>query len=68
MREAVLEKLDFDQPTLPALPTVAIVGLGYVGLPVAVQFVGKHLGEAEIFRAGRAFQRVTDWHRRHPRI
>jgi amidase len=38
------------------------------GLPVAVQFVGKHLGEAEIFRAGRAFQRVTDWHRRHPRI
>ncbi|HEX6018719.1 MAG TPA: amidase [Burkholderiaceae bacterium] len=38
------------------------------GLPVAVQFVGKHLGEAEICRAGRAFQRVTDWHRRHPRL
>ena len=37
------------------------------GLPVAVQFVGKHLGEADICRAGRAFQRVTDWHRRHPR-
>ncbi|HYJ96949.1 MAG TPA: amidase [Burkholderiaceae bacterium] len=38
------------------------------GLPVAVQFVGKHLGEVEICRAGRAFQRATDWHRRHPRI
>jgi amidase len=38
------------------------------GLPVAVQFVGKHLGEVEICRAGRAFQRVTDWHRRHPRL
>lgn len=37
------------------------------GLPVAVQFVGKHLGEVEICRAGRAFQRATDWHRRHPR-
>jgi len=37
------------------------------GLPVAVQFVGKHLGEVDICRAGRAFQRATDWHRRHPR-
>ena len=38
------------------------------GLPVAVQFVGKHLGEVDICRAGRAFQAATDWHRRHPRI
>jgi amidase len=37
------------------------------GLPVAVQFVGKHLGEPDIVRAGRAFQRATDWHRRHPK-
>jgi amidase len=47
--------------TLPAAFTAK-------GLPVAVQFVGKHLGEVEICRAGRAFQRVTDWHRRHPRL
>ena len=47
--------------TVPAAFTVK-------GLPVAVQFVGKHLGEVEICRAGRAFQRATDWHRRHPRI
>jgi amidase len=38
------------------------------GLPVAVQFVGRHLGEIEICRAGRAFQRATEWHRRHPRL
>ncbi len=38
------------------------------GLPVAVQFVGKPLGEVEICRAGRAFQRATDWHRRHPHV
>ncbi len=47
--------------TLPARFTPA-------GLPVAVQFVGKHLGEASALRIGRAFQRITDWHRRHPRI
>ena len=38
------------------------------GLPVAVQFVGRHLGEADIVRIGRAFQHVTDWHRRHPAL
>jgi UDP-N-acetyl-D-galactosamine dehydrogenase len=34
----VLEKIDFQKETAPALATVAIVGLGYVGLPVAVAF------------------------------
>jgi amidase len=38
------------------------------GLPVAVQFVGKHLGEVDICRAGRAFQSASNWHRRHPRL
>jgi amidase len=50
-------------------PTLTVpAGFTVKGLPVAVQFVGKHLGEAEICRAGRAFQRATDWHQRHPRI
>ncbi|MEP7056795.1 MAG: amidase [Caldimonas sp.] len=47
--------------TLPAAFTTT-------GLPVAVQFVGRHLGEAAICRVGRAFQRATDWHRRRPRL
>jgi amidase len=47
--------------TLPAAFTAQ-------GLPLAVQFVGRHQGEAAICRAGRAFQHVTDWHRRHPRL
>jgi len=34
----VLEKIDFQKETAPALATVAVVGLGYVGLPVAVAF------------------------------
>ncbi|RJG00034.1 amidase [Noviherbaspirillum saxi] len=50
-------------------PTLTLpVGFTAKGLPVAVQFVGKHLGEADICRAGRAFQRATDWHRRHPQV
>jgi len=50
-------------------PTLTLpAGFTAKGLPVAVQFVGQHLGEAAICRAGRAFQRATDWHRRHPRV
>ena len=47
--------------TMPAAFTTA-------GLPVGVQFIGKHLGEAAICRVGRAFQQATAWHRRHPRL
>ena len=47
--------------TLPAAFTAA-------GLPVGVQFVGRHLGEAAVLRVGRAFQRATQWHRRRPRL
>lgn len=50
-------------------PTLTLpAGFTTKGLPVAVQFVGNHLGEADICRAGRAFQRATDWHRRHPQL
>jgi Asp-tRNA(Asn)/Glu-tRNA(Gln) amidotransferase A subunit family amidase len=35
-------------------------------MPVGVQLVGRHLDEATILRAGHAFQRETDWHRRRP--
>jgi UDP-N-acetyl-D-galactosamine dehydrogenase len=38
MREEVLERTIFEEETAAALPTVAVVGLGYVGLPVAVHF------------------------------
>jgi UDP-N-acetyl-D-galactosamine dehydrogenase len=38
MHEDVLEKIDFQEEQKAVLPTVAVVGLGYVGLPVAVAF------------------------------
>jgi amidase len=48
-------------------PTITLPG-GFTekGLPVALQLVAAHMGEATLIRAGCAFQSVTSWHRRHP--
>jgi amidase len=50
-------------------PTVTLPG-GFAanGGPVGLQFVGRHFDEAGLVRAGDAFQRVTNWHKRHPAI
>ncbi len=37
-------------------------------LPIGVQLIARHLDEALLVRAGRAFQRVTDWHRKRPTV
>jgi amidase len=50
-------------------PTITLpAGFTDRGLPVAVQLVAAHLREDLLVRAGRAFQRETDWHRRHPTL
>ena len=50
-------------------PTVTFpAGFTPKGTPVAMQLVTRHLGEALLVRAARAFQRATDWHRRHPAL
>ena len=50
-------------------PTITLPG-GFAanGGPLAFQFVGRHFEEAGLVRAGEAFQRVTDWHKRHPAL
>ena len=50
-------------------PSITLPG-GFAenGGPVAFQFVGRHFDEARLVAAGDAFQRVTDWHRRHPSL
>ena len=50
-------------------PTITLPG-GFTesGGPIAFQFVGRHFDEARLVAAGDAFQRVTDWHRRHPSL
>ena len=38
------------------------------GLPIGMQFIGAPFAEATLVRIGRAVQRATAWHRRHPPI
>jgi amidase len=48
-------------------PTITLpCGFTPVGTPLAFQFVGRHLEEAMLVRAGHAWQTATDWHRKHP--
>ena len=54
---------------LTGSPTITLPGgLTPQGTPVAIQLVAAHLAEARLVRAGRAFQRETDWHRKHPAL
>ena len=49
---------------LPALSVPA--GFTSNGMPAAFQLVGRPFQEDALLRAGDAYQRVTDWHRRIP--
>ena len=63
---AVLVKFTapFNMTGSPAITFPA--GFTRQGTPVAMQLVARHLDEGLLVRAARAFQRETDWHRRHP--
>jgi aspartyl-tRNA(Asn)/glutamyl-tRNA(Gln) amidotransferase subunit A len=51
---------------LAGLPAISIP-CGFVNsLPVGLQIVGPHFGEAKILNAAHLYQRETDWHRRMP--
>jgi Asp-tRNA(Asn)/Glu-tRNA(Gln) amidotransferase A subunit family amidase len=41
-------------------------GIGDRGLPTSLQFMGRAYEENTILAAARAYQSLTDWHRRHP--
>lgn len=50
-------------------PTITLPnGFDDDDMPLSMQIVGPHLGEATILRAAHAFQSVTDWHVQHPPI
>lgn len=50
-------------------PTITLpCGFTEAGTPLAFQFVGRHLEEEMLVRAGHAYQTATDWHRRHPAL
>jgi aspartyl-tRNA(Asn)/glutamyl-tRNA(Gln) amidotransferase subunit A len=41
-------------------------GLSPQGLPIGMQLIGAPFADATLVRIGRAFQRATNWHLRHP--
>lgn len=54
-------------PSLTGLPSLAVpCGFDPEGLPVGMQIIGRPFDEATLFRAGAAFQTVTDFHRKSP--
>ncbi len=56
-------------PSLAGLPALSVpVGFDGDGLPVGMQVIGRPFDEATLFRLGHAYQGVTDWHRRAPRL
>jgi amidase len=42
------------------------MGIDSSGMPLSMQFVGRHVSEDLLVRAGHAFQTQTDWHTRRP--
>jgi aspartyl-tRNA(Asn)/glutamyl-tRNA(Gln) amidotransferase subunit A len=54
---------------LAGVPGLAFpVGFDGQGLPVGMQLMGRHFDEAGLFRIAHAYQQVTDWHKRRPKL
>ncbi len=54
---------------LTGSPTITLpCGFTEAGTPLAFQFVGRHMEEEMLVRAGYAYQTATDWHRQHPAL
>ncbi|HTI80542.1 MAG TPA: amidase [Acetobacteraceae bacterium] len=50
-------------------PAVAMMsGVSSNGLPLSVQFVGRYFKDATVLRVAAAYERGTDWHRKHPSL
>jgi amidase len=66
--EVLLRILRFTAPfDFSGSPTITLPsGIDRLGIPLSLQFIGRHVSEDLLCRAGHAFQQVTDWHTRHP--
>jgi aspartyl-tRNA(Asn)/glutamyl-tRNA(Gln) amidotransferase subunit A len=66
--------LSFSDPlggigNLCGLPAISVpCGFTDKHLPVGLQFVARAGDDAAALQAGRAFQQLTDWHRKHPTL
>lgn len=54
---------------MTGMPAVAVPnGFNRDGLPLGFQIAGRLFDDATVLRAARAYERVTEWHRRRPPI
>ena len=52
---------------MAGVPTITFpVGVNPIGLPLAMQLIGPHLSEVNLFKAAHAYQQATEWHLRRP--
>ncbi len=51
---------------LAGLPGMSLPAGFAAGLPVGLQIIGPHFGEARMLNAAHRYQQTTDWHRRVP--
>ena len=63
----------FQQFTVPfdynGAPTLSVpCGMNNEGLPLSIQFVGKHLSEPLLCQVGHAYESATPWHNLHPDV
>jgi aspartyl-tRNA(Asn)/glutamyl-tRNA(Gln) amidotransferase subunit A len=59
----------FTAANVTSQPTLEICnGFGAHGLPLGMQVLGRPFDDATVLRVGHAYERATDWHRRHPRL
>ncbi len=68
--EAARRLTRFTAPfNLAGLPALSLP-CGFTGdaMPIGLQIVSKHWGEAKALQAGHAFEQATGWHKRRPNI
>lgn len=54
---------------LAGLPALAIpCGFTKSNLPIGMQIIGPQFSEDLLFRVGYAYQKITDWHKRKPKL
>jgi Asp-tRNA(Asn)/Glu-tRNA(Gln) amidotransferase A subunit family amidase len=66
-RKVLLRRIStypFSMANTPALSMPC--GYTQSGLPIAMQIAAKPFDETTVFRVGHAYERATEWHRRHP--
>jgi amidase len=59
---------EFTMPMdLVGIPAICLpCGFSPDGLPYSIQFSGRRLAEAALFRIAHAYETETEWHKRHP--